>query len=48
MPRSSVVAATDVGEHLAAQGIDLAPGDGEGTMTVPPDQNHDLLFEFTE
>jgi hypothetical protein len=49
--RSTVFKTIDldrVAKHLGEQGIDLVPGDREGTLAIPPEQNHNLLFEFTE
>jgi len=49
--RSTVFATTDlaaVENHLGTKGITLVPGDREDTRAIPPEQNHNLLFEFTE
>jgi hypothetical protein len=49
--RSTVFKVMDLGrveKHLAEKGIDLVPGDREGTLAVPAEQNHNLLFEFSE
>jgi hypothetical protein len=49
--RSTVFRATDldgVERFLAARGFDVTPGDADGTIAVPPQQNKNLMFEFTE
>jgi catechol 2,3-dioxygenase-like lactoylglutathione lyase family enzyme len=49
--RSTVFAVDDLGRverHLSAQGFSIVPGDAEDTMAIPPEQNKNLLFEFTE
>jgi catechol 2,3-dioxygenase-like lactoylglutathione lyase family enzyme len=37
-----------VENYFAERGITLADGDAPGTRALPPEQNHGLLFEFTE
>jgi hypothetical protein len=49
--RSTVFKTVNLGaveKHLREQGIDLVPGDRGDTLAIPPEQNHNLLFEFTE
>jgi hypothetical protein len=49
--RSTVFKAVDLGrveKHLASHGIDVVPGDRDGTFAIPPAQNHNLLFEFAQ
>jgi hypothetical protein len=49
--RAMVFRTIDLGraeKHFAEKGIDLVPGDREDTMAIPPEQNRNLLFEFTE
>ncbi len=37
-----------VEKYLQAKGVDLVEGDAPGSRAIPPEQNHGLLFEFTE
>lgn len=37
-----------VEDHLRSQGVGLVEGDAPGSRAIPPEQNHGLLFEFTE
>jgi catechol 2,3-dioxygenase-like lactoylglutathione lyase family enzyme len=49
--RSTVFRATDlarVEKHLSDQGLSVVPGDRDDTLAIPPEQNHNLLFEFSE
>jgi hypothetical protein len=49
--RSTVFKASDLSKaesYLKAQGFDAVPGDADGTIGIPPAQNKNLLFEFTE
>ena len=49
--RSTVFKAIDLGrveKHLGQHGIDVVPGDRDGSMAIPAAQNHNLRFEFTE
>lgn len=49
--RSTVFKATDLGKvekYLSEQGFSVVPGDRENTLAIPPGQNHNLLFEFSE
>ena len=49
--RSTVFKVMDLGrlqKHLTEKGIYLVPGVRESTLAVPAEQNHNLLFEFTE
>lgn len=49
--RSTVFAVADlsrVEKALADKGIDLVPGDAPGAFVIPPEQNLNLRFEFTE
>jgi catechol 2,3-dioxygenase-like lactoylglutathione lyase family enzyme len=49
--RSTVFAVADLGRverHLTARGFSVVPGDADGTVAIPPEQNKNLLFEFTE
>jgi catechol 2,3-dioxygenase-like lactoylglutathione lyase family enzyme len=49
--RSTVWKVADLGKvrtYLTGQGFDLVPGDAEGALAIPPAQNKNLLFEFTE
>ncbi|MGE0880751.1 MAG: VOC family protein [Acidimicrobiia bacterium] len=49
--RSTVFKVRDldrVEKHLAGKGITLVPSEAPGTFAIPPEQNLNLLFEFTE
>lgn len=49
--RSTVFKALDLGrvkQQLGTYGIDVVPGDRDGTVAIPAAQNHNLRFEFTE
>ncbi|MFI5054032.1 MAG: VOC family protein [Acidimicrobiia bacterium] len=49
--RSTVFRVADlarVEQHLAGQGFSLVPGDADGALAIPTEQNKHLLFEFTE
>jgi catechol 2,3-dioxygenase-like lactoylglutathione lyase family enzyme len=49
--RSTVYRVADLGRaerHLEAQGFTLEPGDADDALAIPPAQNKNLLFEFTE
>jgi len=49
--RSTVYRVADLGRteaHLAAQGFTTVPGDAHDARAIPPAQNKNLLFEFTE
>ena len=35
-------------KYLESKGVDLVEGDAPGSRAIPPEQNHGLLFEFTE
>ena len=37
-----------VEEYFLERGITLVDGDAPGAPAIPPEQNHGLLFEFTE
>ena len=37
-----------VEKYLQSKGVDLVEGDAPGSRAIPPEQNHGLLFEFTE
>ena len=49
--RSTVFGTTDLDKvrtHLASVGIEAVAGDADGTLAIPVNQNHGLLFEFSE
>jgi catechol 2,3-dioxygenase-like lactoylglutathione lyase family enzyme len=49
--RSTVWRSSDLSKvesYLTAQGFDIDPGDDEGAIGIPPAQNKNLLFQFTE
>jgi hypothetical protein len=49
--RSTVYRVADldrVTSHLSTKGITLVPGDADDALMVPPAQNKNLIFEFTE
>jgi catechol 2,3-dioxygenase-like lactoylglutathione lyase family enzyme len=35
-------------EHFATRGIELLPGDAPGSMMVPPEHNHNVVYQFIE
>jgi catechol 2,3-dioxygenase-like lactoylglutathione lyase family enzyme len=49
--RSTVYRVADLGRverHLRAQGFSIVAGDADDTLAIVPEQNKNLLFEFTE
>ena len=49
--RSTVYGVVDLGRvetYFAERGIPLVPGDAPGVLAIPPEHNHNLLFEFSE
>lgn len=49
--RSTVFRAADLGrveKYLGEQGLSVVTGDRDDTLAVLPEQNHNLLFEFSE
>jgi len=44
----SVQSLDRVEAYFDERGVALVDGDGPGTRAIPPEQNHGLLFEFTE
>jgi catechol 2,3-dioxygenase-like lactoylglutathione lyase family enzyme len=34
--------------HFASRGIELSPGDAPGSMMVPPECNHQVVYQFVE
>jgi hypothetical protein len=49
--RSTVFQVKDLGAaraYLAAKGVELVPGDGPGTLAIPPEDNCGIRFEFCE
>lgn len=49
--RATVFGVVDLGRveaHFRARGVALVDGDAPGVLAIPPEQNHGLLFEFSE
>lgn len=49
--RSTVYGVVDlaaVQDYFAARDVPLVPGDADGTLAIPPEHNHNLLWEFSE
>jgi hypothetical protein len=49
--RATVFGVVDLGRvetYFGARDIPLVPGDADGTLAIPPEHNHNLLFEFSE
>ena len=49
--RSTVYGVVDLGrveQYFAERDIPLVAGDAEGVLAIPPEHNHNLLFEFSE
>ena len=49
--RSTVFGVVDLGRvqrHFDERGIPLVAGDAPGVLAIPPEHNHNLLFEFSE